>query len=51
MKIKREGKWESTPKEKSEKERKEKAKTDFSKAGNTQTKIDVIAEYLGLKTP
>lgn len=34
-----------------EKVRKGKARVDFNKPGNLQQKVDVIAEYLGLKDP
>jgi len=32
-------------------ERRNKTKVDFERAGQPQQKIDVIAEYLGLKEP
>ena len=32
-------------------DRKEKARIDFNKPGNLQDKIDIIADYLGIKEP
>lgn len=36
---------------KNRQERRNKAKVDFERAGQPRQKIDVIAEYLGMKEP